>query len=194
MLEFSLCKYASFWWKYLCAHQSKGRKTLTLSFCKGVKCLTILYFLLISLALYKSCLSIAERELCSQQGSCRKGGAPSFIEGSACPHVFLHGCLLWNLCGPQVTDTAELMGSQVTCTSAFCAAPWWGVREMLAEELGCSCLTETSSGAELRLQECIGWSAAHVLTPGACVTSHCAGQFGAIKGLEHLLLCISSST
>lgn len=89
------------------------------------------------LALHKYCPSIAEHELCSQQGGCRKGGALSFIEGSACPHVFPHGCLLWNLYGPQITDTAELRGSQVACTSAFCAAPWWGVKEMLTEEVGC---------------------------------------------------------
>lgn len=137
----------------------------------------------IGVALHKYCLSIAEHELCSQQGGCRKGGALSFIEGSSCPHVFPHGCLLWNWCGPQVTDIAELVGSQVICTSVFCAAPRWGVREMLAEELGCFYLAEFSSGAELRLQESLGWSAAHVLTPCACITSHCAG-LGSLRDLS----------
>lgn len=77
----------------------------------------------------------AEQSLsCALSRWCRRGGASGRLCLSSC---VCQGCLLWNLRGAQVTGTPELMGSQLSCTPAFCAAPGWGLREVLAEELGC---------------------------------------------------------
>lgn len=96
--------------------------------------------------------------------------------------------------GPQVKLYSWTYGLMSNLCLVFHAVSQRGVREVLTEELGCFCLKVFCSVPELRLQECLGCTAACVLTPCAYITSHHAGEFGVIKGFEELLLCISSFT